>query len=187
MKRLKLGIVVAAGLLLIGLAGEALAQNEVRYPELPNFHQVNSQLYRGAQPGPGGLQTLKTIGVKTVVNLRGEDAHTRAEGAEARRLGLRYYSIALPGFSKPKDAEVERVLDIINASENQPVFIHCRHGEDRTGTIIACYRIAHDGWTAAAAKQEAEQLGMSWTEFGMKRYIDRFYKLRPKPLANGRE
>ena len=168
------------GVLVAGVAMAALAQTESRYPELPNFHQVNSQLYRGAQPKAGGLQTLKTIGVKTVVNLRGEDNQTRAEGEETQRLGLRYFSISLPGFSKPKDEQVQRVLDIINAPENQPVFIHCRHGEDRTGTIIACYRITHDGWTAAAAKKEAEQLGMSWTEFGMKRYIDAFYRRRQR-------
>ncbi len=173
--------------LVFAFAAGAVAQVEVRYPELPNFHLINSQLYRGAQPKAGGLQKLKAMGIKTIVNLRGEDDQTRAEGEEAQRLGLRYYSIALPGFSKPKDEEVQRVLDIINAPENQPVFVHCRHGEDRTGTIIACYRITHDGWTAAAAKKEAEQRGLSWTEFGMKRYIDRFYKQRQKPVAGGRE
>ena len=165
-----------ASLLVAGFAFNALGQGEPRYNELPNFHQVNSQLYRGAQPKPGGLQRLKAIGVKTIVNLRGEDYQTRAEGEEARRLGLRYYSVSLPGFSRPKDEEVQHVLDIINAAENQPVFVHCRHGEDRTGTIIACYRITHDGWNAADAKKEAKALGMSWTQFGMKSYIDGFYK-----------
>src|SRR5882762_5592136 len=99
-----------------------LAQKDSRYSELPNFHQVNAQLYRGGQPKTGGLQRLKELGVKTVVNLRGEDDHSRAEETEARSLGLRYFGIALPGFSRPKDEEVERVLDIINAPENQPVF-----------------------------------------------------------------
>lgn len=158
---------------MVALAVNTLAQGETRYAELPNFHQVNSQLYRGAQPKPGGLQRLKAMGVKTIVNLRGEDDQTRAEGDEARELDLRYYSISLPGFSRPKDEEVQQVLDIINTAENQPVFVHCRHGEDRTGTIIACYRITHDGWNADQAKKEAESCGMSWTQMGMKRYIDK--------------
>jgi len=169
-----------AGALLVALAFYAHAQNETRYAELPNFHQVNSQLYRGAQPKAGGLQILKKIGIKTIVNLRGKDEHTGAENEEARSLGLHYYNIPLPEFSSPNDSEVQQVLDIINRVENQPVFVHCRHGEDRTGTIIACYRISHDGWTAAASKKEAEQRGMSWTQVGMKRYIDTFYRQRQK-------
>lgn len=182
-ENMKSRCLLAASLLMAALAINALAQSETRYAELPNFHQVNSQLYRGAQPKPGGLPRLKALGIKTIVNLRGEDNQTRAEGDEAGKLGLRYYSISLPGFSRPKDEEVQRVLDIINAPENQPVFVHCRHGEDRTGTIIACYRITHDGWNAADAKKEAESCGMSWTQRGMKRYIDKFYKQRQKPAT----
>jgi protein tyrosine/serine phosphatase len=186
MKNLNRRRILIAGVLLFAVAGSTLAQGKVRYAELPNFHLVNSQLYRGAQPKIGGLQTLKTMGIKAIVNLRGKDEQTGSEGQEARALGLRYYNISLPGFSEPKDKEVRQVLDIINNLENQPVFVHCHHGEDRTGTIIACYRITHDGWTAAEAKKEAEKLGMSWTQFGMKRYIDEFYRPRPIPAEQRR-
>ncbi len=171
---------------MFAFAQGALAQ-EARYAELPNFHQVNSQLYRGAQPKADGLQRLKAIGIKTIVNLRGEDDRTRGESEEARALGLRYYNVSLAEFSGPKDKEVQQVLDIVNAPDNQPVFVHCRRGEDRTGTIIACYRITHDGWNAARAKQEAESYGMSWTQVGMKKYIDKFYKQRQKPATGRRE
>jgi tyrosine-protein phosphatase SIW14 len=173
-----------ASILVFAFTLEALAQ-EVRYAELPNFHQVNSQLYRGAQPKAGGLQTLKVMGIKTIVNLRGEDERARAESKEAQMLGIRYYSVSLVEFSGPKDKKVQQVLDIISAPDNQPVFIHCRRGQDRTGTIVACYRISHDGWNAAQAKQEAERLGMSWTQLGMKRYIDKFYKQRQKSVVLG--
>jgi tyrosine-protein phosphatase SIW14 len=166
---------LAAAVLLATLALATLAQVEPRSAELPNFHQVNPQLYRGGQPNDGGLRKLKDLGVKTIVNLRGEDAHTRAESEEAHSLGLRYYSISLPGFSKPKDEEVGRVLDLIKDPENQPIFIHCHHGRDRTGTIVACYRISHDRWTAEQAKEEAQRYGLGWVEIGMKRYIDKYY------------
>jgi tyrosine-protein phosphatase SIW14 len=171
---------VLANGLVIALGLNALAQSEAPYAGLPNFHQVNAQLYRGAQPEAGGLQTLKKIGVRTIVNLRHDGAATRAESDEARQLGLRYFNVPLPDLSAPTDKEVERVLEIINAAENYPVFVHCHHGEDRTGTIIACYRISHDSWTATQARKEAENMGMSWTQLGMKRYIDRFYQRRQK-------
>lgn len=164
-----------ASVMICALAVAALAQKDSRYSELPNFHQVNAQLYRGGQPKTDGLQKLKELGIKTVINLRGEDNQSRAEETEARALGLRYYGIALPDFSKPKDEEVQHVLDIINAPENQPVFIHCHHGKDRTGAIVACYRISHDGWTAKQATDEAEKYGLSWLEIGMRHYIDDYY------------
>ena len=56
------------------------------------------------------------------------------------------------------------------------MFIHCLHGCDRTGTIIACYRIQHDGWTSEQALREADQYGMSQWEVGMRNYIKDFEK-----------
>ena len=72
--------------------------------------------------------------------------------------------------------DVERVLTIIDAPENQPVFVHCRRGADRTGTIIACYRITHDGWNADQAKKEARLYGLSRLQHGMMNYIEKFYR-----------
>jgi tyrosine-protein phosphatase SIW14 len=143
---------------------------------IPNFHQVNSNLYRGAQPEKGWIEKLAALKIKTVINLRGEDEGTAAEEAEARAAGLRYFSVPLPGFSRPKDEQVERVLSLINDPQNWPVFVHCHHGEDRTGTIIAIYRITHDGWTGEQAKKEARQYGMSRFQFKMKDYIGDYYK-----------
>src|ERR1051325_9193234 len=54
------------------LTSISFAQTEQRIPELPNFHKVNDQLYRGAQPATGGMKKLSALGIKTVVNLRGE-------------------------------------------------------------------------------------------------------------------
>lgn len=168
----------AAAFMLTLLASAALAQNseEARYRELPEFHQVNAQLYRGAQPRDGGLRKLSELGIKTVVSLRGENEITFDERKEAESSGMRYFSIPLPGLSRPSDEQVERILAIINATENQPVFVHCNHGKDRTGTIVAVYRITHDGWTSEQAKAEAKRYGMSWVQRGMKDYISDYYR-----------
>lgn len=177
---------LAVGLLLAMLALAASAQLESPQAGLPNFHQVNPQLYRGGQPKTDRLRKLKDLGIKTIVNLRGEDDSTRAESEEANLLGLHYFSMSLREFSKPKDKDVQRVLEIINAPENQPVFIHCHHGKDRTGTIVACYRISHDGWTAEQAKSEASRYGLGWIEIGMRHYIDNYYaRYKTKKSSNG--
>jgi protein tyrosine/serine phosphatase len=62
------------------------------------------------------------------------------------------------------------------------VFVHCRRGVDRTGTIVACYRIAHDHWENRKALAEAEANGMSWTEIAMKYYV-LGYKANSEPVS----
>lgn len=158
------------------LASASLAQQAQSYKELPNFHKVSDTLYRGAQPLSGGVKKLAELGVKTIINLRGEDDLTRQEKKDGEAAGLHYFSVSMAGLSAPSDEQVARVMAIIDNPENQPVFIHCKRGSDRTGTIAAVYRISHDGWNSDRAIAEAKTYGMSWMEFGMKSYISDYYK-----------
>ena len=151
------------------------AQTGLSYKELPNFHKVSDKLYRGAQPLNGAAKKLAELGVKTIINLRGEDDLSRVEQKEVETAGLRYFSVGMPGLSAPSDEQVTQVMAIINNPENQPVFIHCKRGADRTGTIAAIYRISNEGWTAERAIAEARLHGMSWAEFGMRSYISDYY------------
>ncbi len=171
-------------LLLLLLCAAARAQVKTCYPELPNFHQVNVQLYRGAQPKAGGLAQLARRGIKTIINLRGADEHARAEEAAAHALGLNYYNVPLPGFSRPAPADVARVLGLLADPQLQPVFVHCKRGADRTGTIIASYRIQHDNWTAKAALTEAKHYGMSWFERGMTDFVKDYARRQTAPTAS---
>ena len=163
-------------------AAVAAAQDAPKYEELPNFHQVNGHLYRGAQPRPDGFRRLAALGVKTVVNLRAADENSRAEELEARAAGLQYFNLPLPPYARPSDEQVERALAVIDAPENRPVFVHCKHGEDRTGTVVAAYRISREGWTYKRAAEEAEQHGMSRMQFEMKDFIADYYE---KTLSGG--
>ncbi|HEY3137297.1 MAG TPA: tyrosine-protein phosphatase [Blastocatellia bacterium] len=158
------------------LASVSLAQQAESYKELPNFHKVSDALYRGAQPLGGGVKKLAGLGIKTIINLRGEDDLARQEKKDAEAAGLHYFSVSMAGLSAPSDEQIARVMAIIDKPENQPVFIHCKRGSDRTGTIAAVYRISHDGWNPDRALAEAKTYGMSWTEFGMRGYISDYNK-----------
>lgn len=172
----RLRVISVAVILLVATAN--VPSRAFKEEALPNFHKVNAQLYRGAQPGLGAMKEIAALGIKTVINLRGEDERTRVEEVEAGAAGLRYFSVPLPGFRRPKDVQVEKILALIGDSQNWPVFVHCRHGQDRTGIIIAAYRISQDGWSAEQAKKEAKRYGMSRFQFGMKDYIGDYYKRR---------
>jgi tyrosine-protein phosphatase SIW14 len=155
-----------------------VAQEDRSFEKLPNFHQVNENLYRGAQPQRGGVKKLSELGIKTVINLRGASEDTRKEQAEAEASGMRYFNIPMSGLGRPTDEQVERALAIIDARENWPVFVHCQHGADRTGVIIAVYRISHEQWTVEQAIAEAKRFGLAGVQFGKKNYISDYYKRR---------
>ena len=84
---------------------------------------------------------------------------------------MRYVSVPLSDIHAPSGADIAKLLALIDDASAGPVFIHCRLGKDRTGTVCACYRIAHDRWDNAKALSEARSFGMSWLEQGMQRYV----------------
>jgi protein tyrosine/serine phosphatase len=153
-----------------------LPQGSTNRKLLPNFYEVNPALYRGGQPASGGLQQLADLKIKTIVNLRGKGEEVAREKEAARALGLRFFHVPFERAGRPRDADVKLVLSIINTPEYQPVFVHCQQGADRTGTIIAIYRITRDGWTSEKAKAEANRFGMHVWESGMKDYIHDYYR-----------
>jgi protein tyrosine/serine phosphatase len=145
------------------------------YKELPNFHAVNARLFRGGQPREGGLKKLASLGIKTIINLRDDDPRAVEEEREARSLGLSYFNVPLSLGGRPSVKRVEQVLALVNASQNQPVFVHCHKGADRTGVVIAAYRIAHDHWTSEQAQREADKYGMAWWQRGKKEFIKDYF------------
>ncbi|MGA9767982.1 MAG: tyrosine-protein phosphatase [Blastocatellia bacterium] len=162
--------------IVIALVSVASVAQTPGHKELPNFYKVNERIYRGGQPKAGGVKKLAELGIKTIINLRGADELTQAEEDEAKTAGLSYFNISMPGLSRPTHEQISRVMEIVGAQESGPVFIHCKRGSDRTGTVVAVYRISHDGWTADQALTEAKRFGLSWMEFGMKDYVADYYR-----------
>ena len=127
-------------------------------PGLPNLHRVNSSLYRSAQPTKEGFvflgaqESLANADrpIKTVVSLRAFNDDAPLVPAAS---GLRIEQIRFKTWH-PEDEDVVKFLRIATTRALQPVLVHCQHGSDRTGTMVAIYRIALEGWTKAQATDE---------------------------------
>lgn len=149
-----------------------------------NFHELNSSVSRGAQPTDEGFATLAKRGVKTIIDLRRPTEHsTEAERKVVEGLGMRYINVPMEGVVAPTSAQVTKVLGLMNDSSAGPVFVHCKRGADRTGGIIACYRMEHDRWDNRKALKEAKTNGMSWMQFGIKAYVATYRPATPAPAV----
>ncbi len=147
-------------------------------PGLPNLYRVNASLYRSAQPSHAGFVYLESrlglaIGdppINTVVSLRvfNDDSSLVTTSSQ-----LRLEEISFKTWH-PEDEDVVKFLRIATTPALLPVLVHCRHGSDRTGTMVAIYRIVVEGWTKAEAKDEMINGGFGfhpvWQD--LLRYID---------------
>ena len=140
-----------------------------------NAGKVSDVLFRGAQPSQQGFAELKKLGVTTVVDLRGNRGPVAWERAQVESLGMHFLNIPVGGMSNPTDAQVAQFLKLFRSDPNQKIFVHCYYGEDRTGVMVAAYRIAQQNWTADRAVSEMNSFGFhSRWHPGMRAYVRRF-------------
>lgn len=144
-------------------AGVALAQTRptawavpIMLAGAPDLHRVTPLIYRSAQPDAEGFRNLATLGIKTVINLR----RTIDDTAMATGTGLRLIHIKIKTRHVTEDHGAKIVLAlraVRQAQADGPVLVHCTHGADRTGMIIALWRMLYQGWSRDAAITELTQ------------------------------
>jgi protein tyrosine phosphatase (PTP) superfamily phosphohydrolase (DUF442 family) len=142
--------------------------------------EVAPGLYRGGQPSAEGIAWLKSIGVKTVLNLR--HYHGDGEKRAVESVGLRYERIALTSRDEPTAAQVARFLAIIRDPALRPLYVHCEHGVDRTGAMMAVYRMEDEGWSNADAYAEMASFGAHLIFQDLLRFV-KAYRPQKRPPA----
>lgn len=144
------------------------AAEPITHPGLPNFYKVSDTLYRGAQPKKEGFRHLDRLGIKTVVDLR----LFHSDEKDLEGTGIRYVSIPVNTFN-PKLSQLREFLEVVTDPANQPVFLHCKRGADRTGTFVAAYRIIVEGWSTEQAIAEMTEGPFEFNPFwsGLPRFV----------------
>ncbi len=192
------GMIVLALLVGTGAGGQQASDHAVPHSKhsfgrklklngVNDFAEVTPTLYRGAQPSHTGFESLAKMGIDIVVDVRGTKRD--GEGREVNRRGMKYVSI--PWHCPfPRDEVFARFLKIIKANPGKKVFVHCRIGDDRSGMMIAAYRMALEGWSAHEAREEMEQFGFTRSHHlicpGLARYESNFPEhLRKNPIFRG--
>ena len=134
-------------------AGQAITKAE----GIGNWAQVTNGLFRGAQPTPDGFKALQRLGVGIVVDFRDEPGEIASESKDVQALGMRFVSIPWSGSSKPSSRQVVQFLDMVRSNPNEKIFVHCKRGADRTGVMVAAYRIVIEHKPVGDAVAEMHQ------------------------------
>jgi protein tyrosine/serine phosphatase len=146
---------------------------------LPHFAVVSSQLYRGAQPEDAGFAELKKLGIDIVVNLRHEADRIARERTLVEAQGMRYVSIPWRGKQDPKTEQMAQFLGLLRDNPDRKVFVHCQRGAERTGVMVACYRMSREHWTSDQALAEMEASRFRAGRFA---HLERFVREFPTLL-----
>jgi protein tyrosine phosphatase (PTP) superfamily phosphohydrolase (DUF442 family) len=132
-----------------------------------NLWRVEPDLYRSARPESAGFQELEKLGVKAVL-----DVESPADEGAAKGTKLKLYHVPMNAFGL-RDESVLEAMRILSDPANRPLVIHCQHGADRTGAMMALYRVVVQGWTKQDAIREMNAGGYhhsSWFS-NLDRYV----------------
>jgi tyrosine-protein phosphatase SIW14 len=167
-------IVVATFLAVVWLIAGPQASGAQTEKErgLPNFGRVTDNLYRGAQPTPEGFNALHAMGVGIVVDFREKPAEAATEKRQVESLGMKSVDIPWSANHEPSSDQIVEFLDLVRANPNTKIYVHCRRGADRTGVMVAAYRIAVEHTSVAEAVSEMHRYHYDWLfRSQLKRYI----------------
>lgn len=127
---------------------------------LGNFHKVDAHVLRGAMPESAeAFAHLKNHhNVRTIIDLRGAHTtkadHIRFEMGHAAANDIHYVHLPMNSHVPPTQAELRTFLKAIEDTRlaGGKTYVHCKHGIDRTGVLVAAYEVANGKSPEAAFK-----------------------------------
>jgi len=121
---------------------------KIELPGFKNLYKIDDSLYRSEQPSKKGMMQLQKLGIKTVLNFRNH----HNDKNEVIRAQLLIERLAL-NTNKITYADIVKTLKVMKKAK-KPILIHCLHGSDRTGCMIAAYRLVYNNYTKEQAIAE---------------------------------
>lgn len=145
--------------------------------QISNFDQVDlsnvknadgKTLYRGGAPTLEGLQYLKDLGVKRIVDFRKpsdkEGVPIEQEKAFCKQNGMDYVNIPITTSKGPTSADVKNYLDTMLNGDKETTYEHCEHGRDRTGGMTALLSVLDNKGDSEKAIADMRAHGISDTD-----------------------
>jgi protein tyrosine phosphatase (PTP) superfamily phosphohydrolase (DUF442 family) len=146
-----------------------------------NFFEIAPGVYRSNQPTHRRFEKYAKMGIKTVINLRGEDSRAQYlfEEESCRKLGLTLVNAKLWARNTAPRSKIVAVIDALRAAE-KPMMFHCKSGADRAGFVAAMYLLIFENASIEEAKKQLgiKYIHLDFTKTGVQDYILRVYEAR---------
>lgn len=150
---------------------------------LPFFHRLDETYTRGGEPARGGIETLKRLGIKAVVDLRSDYDYTPELGIATEHSGLTYYRRPTSVWDPPTDQEAKDFVALVSDKTKGPFYVFCADGVNRVGEMSAIYRVAYSKWSVANALKEIDAMGFNPYYYNLRGYVYTYArKFHPKAL-----
>jgi len=94
---------------------------------------------------------------------------------------MEYVGIPWNGYEEPSNSQVAQFLDLVRANQDAKIFVHCKAGADRTGVMVAAYRIAFERKAVTEAVAEMHQYHYHWLFLP---HLERYVKSLPHLLQS---
>ena len=143
---------------------------------LQNCYRVSDDLYRCEQPAKSDIADLQALGIRSILNLR--RYHSDPKALEAAGF------ILMVERMEADDLTMDQLVAALRQFRDapKPMMLHCWHGSDRTGSVVAAYRIVFQNWTPAAALDELRYGAFGYHEKWFPNIITLFENLDPVEL-----
>jgi protein tyrosine/serine phosphatase len=165
------------------VAAQDLSLEVLAAAEVSNLGKVSETIYRGGAPSDHTLEKLAQSGIHTLVDLRMDGDGTVHEEEKAHALGMQYVHIPM-GFSQPSFDKITKFLTVALSPDSGGVYVHCRQGADRTGTLCAIYQRLVNGWSMEQAYAEMRLHHFKPFLISMKKTVEDFpYEVYRKQMA----
>jgi protein tyrosine/serine phosphatase len=132
------------------------------------MYKVDEGVYRSEQPDKKQFEALEKYGIKEILNLR----YWHSDNKHIKKTNLISHRVKMNAHNA-NDFDVVSALRIIKDTKGA-ILIHCHHGSDRTGLIVAMYRIVFQNVSKEDAISEMINGGFGFHEIydNIPRYIN---------------
>lgn len=144
-----------------------------------NFRQVTPAIYRSGLISKESVPYLKELGIKTVLTFDNQPKRVAEEQQFLKEAGIESISIPWSGWDDPDDETIRKIHQVMDSPERQPILVHCKHGQERTGVVLATWRISRQNWNVDQAYREMKACGFRPFQYGhLKKYVYNFADTR---------
>lgn len=132
-----------------------------------NYHRILGDdwaLHTSGQPTESQFEVIKSLGIKTVINLAPASAENALsdEQRTVTQLGLKYVHLPVD-FKRPTDDDFRSFVELMRSNDVGKLWVHCA-ANMRVSAFVYRYRCVELGHNSELAKKDLDAI---WEPFGV--------------------